>query len=169
MVGNHRSIFDPLIVMDKLRRYHIAFVSKPENFSIPIAGRIAHAAGFLTIDRENDRNALKSILIAADYLKRGVCNMAIYPEGTRSKTEEMLPFHAGSLKIAQKAMVPIVVTAVHGTDKLYRFRPFSGVRVRLNILEVIPAETVCAMKTTELSGRIRAMIQADLDRDKEVS
>ena len=124
MVGNHRSIFDPLIVIDKLRRYHIAFISKPSNLRAPVIGRIAYGAGFLAIDRENDRNALKTILTAADYLKRGVCNMAIYPEGTRSKTEEMLPFHSGSLKIAQKAKVPIVVTAVHGTEQIYRFRLF---------------------------------------------
>ncbi len=166
LVSNHRSFFDPLIVMDKLGRYNISFVSKPSNLKIPIAGRIAYAAGFLAIDRENDRNALRTILAAADYLKRGICNMGIYPEGTRSKTDEMLPFHAGSLKIAQKAKVPVVVSAVHGTEKINRFRLFSGIPVQMNILEVIPAETVCAMKTTELSDRIRAVIQADLDRNK---
>ena len=164
LVSNHRSFFDPLIVMDKLRRYHIAFVSKPSNMKIPLAGRIAYASGFLAIDRENDRNALKTILTAADYLKRDVCSMGVYPEGTRSKTMEMLPFHAGSLKIAQKARVPIAVAAVHGTERINRFRLFSGIPVQLNILEVIPADAVCSMKTTALSDQIRAVIQADLDR-----
>lgn len=165
LVCNHRSIFDPLVVMDKLGSYNIAFVSKPSNLRIPVAGRIAYAAGFLAIDRENDRNALKTILTAADYLKRGICSMGIYPEGTRSRTREMLPFHAGSLKIAQKAKAPIVVSAIHGSEKIRHFRLFSGIPVQMNILEVIPAETVCALKTTELSDRIRAVIQADLDRE----
>ncbi len=162
LVCNHRSIFDPLVVMDRLSRYNISFVSKPSNLRIPFAGRIAYAAGFLAIDRENDRNALKTILTAADYLKRGICSMGIYPEGTRSKTAEMLPFHAGSLKIAQKAKAPIVVSAIHGSEKIRHFRLFSGIPVQMNILEVIPAETVCALKTTDLSDRIRAVIQADL-------
>lgn len=165
-VSNHRSIFDPLIVMDRLRAYNISFISKPENMKLPFVGRIAYADGFLPIDRENDRNAMRTILTAADYLKRDICSIGVYPEGTRSKSEQMLPFHAGSLKIAQKAKAPIVVASVHGTEKLRSFRLFSGVGITLNILEVIPAETVCALRTTELTEHIRAVIQADLDRGK---
>lgn len=162
LVSNHRSLFDPLIVMDKLWRYNVSFVSKPANLKIPFAGRVAYAAGFLSIDRENDRNALRTILTAADYLKRDLCSIGIYPEGTRSKTAELLPFHAGSLKIAQKAKVPVAVCAVQGTEKIRSFRLFSGIPVELHVLEVIPAETVCAMKTTELCDYIRTTIQADL-------
>ena len=65
-VCNHRSMFDPLIVMSKLRDYNISFISKPSNMRIPIVGRVSYGAGFLPIDRENNRNALKTILTAAD-------------------------------------------------------------------------------------------------------
>ena len=164
-VSNHRSMFDPLVVMGSLSAYNIAFISKPSNMNIPFGGRIAHAVGYLAIDRENDRNAMKTILTAADYLKRGICNIGVYPEGTRSGTNELLPFHAGSLKIAQKAKAPIVVAAGHGTEKVKRFKLFSGVKVYLDILEVIPPETVCSMLTVELSQYIRQLIQNDLDRN----
>ena len=69
-ISNHRSGFDPLIVLNRLKKYDIAFISKPSNMALPFIGRIAHGAGCLPIDRENDRNALVSILQAADYIKR---------------------------------------------------------------------------------------------------
>ena len=163
-VSNHRSGFDPVIVMDKLRQYEISFISKPSNMKLPFIGRIAYAAGYLSIDRENDRNALRTILTAADYMKRDICSIGIYPEGTRSKTKELLPFHAGSLKAAQKAKVPIVVACCQGSEKIKKFRPFSGTKVNLDILELISAETVCAMKTQELSDHIVQIIQQNLDR-----
>lgn len=162
-VCNHRSMFDPLVVMDRLRAYNIAFISKPSNMNLPFAGRIAYAVGFLPIDRENNRNALKTILTAADYLKRDLCSIGIYPEGTRSKTKEMLPFHAGSFKIAQKARVPVVVASVHGSEKVKRAKIFTATKVYLDILDVIPAETVCSMRTDELAETVRGMIQKDLD------
>ena len=166
-VCNHRSAFDPVIVMDKLRNYEISFISKPSNMNLPMIGRIGYAAGYLAIDRENDRNALRTILTAADYIKRDICSIGIYPEGTRSKTDNLLPFHAGSLKIAQKAKVPIVVACCRGSEKIKRLNLFGGTKVFLDILEVIPAEMVCAMKTHDLSDYIVQLIQSDLDRNRE--
>lgn len=166
-VCNHCSMFDPLITLDKLRDYDIAFISKPENMNIPVAGRVLYGAGFLSIDRENDRNALRTILTAAEYMKQDICNIGVYPEGTRSKTGELLPFHAGCLKAAQRAKVPIVVACVHGTEKVQRMSPFSSTKVYLDILDVIPAEYVCAHRTEELSDIIRGTIQADLNRTEK--
>ena len=163
-VCNHRSMFDPIIVVDKLRAANMAFISKPSNMKLPLLSRIAYADGFLAIDRENDRNALKTILTAADYLKRDLCSIAIYPEGTRSRTADLLPFHAGSFKIAQRAKVPIVVASVRGKEKKPGFLFFPRTEIRLDILEVIPAEEVCAVKTPELSEHVRSMILADLEQ-----
>ena len=162
-VCNHRSMFDPVIVMDKLKDYNISFISKPSNLTLPLVGRSAYTIGFLPIDRENNRNALKTILTAADYLKKDLCNIGIYPEGTRSKTRELLPFHAGSFKVAQKARVPIVVACVHGTENIRPLNPFVSTKAYLDILEVIPAETACSMRTDELSEHVRSIIQQDLD------
>ena len=161
-ICNHRSLFDPLIVIDKLRDYNISFISKPSNFRIPFAGRIIYAAGYLPIDRENNRNALTTILTASDYLKKDICSIGIYPEGTRSKTAELLPFHAGSFKIAQKAHVPIVVASISGTEKMKKAHLFAANNVKLTILEVIPVETVVSSKTNDLSEHARGLIEAEL-------
>ena len=162
-VCNHRSMFDPLMVMGHMAAWNIVFISKPSNLQIPLVGTIARAAGFLAIDRENDRKALRTILAAADYLKRGLCSMGIYPEGTRSHTDEMLPFHKGSFKVAQRANVPLAIACVRGTEKLKKGFLLHPHDVYLDILEVIPAAQVKAMSTSDLADHSRAIIQRCLD------
>ena len=151
LVCNHRSMYDPLMILLYLKQENIAFVSKPSNMAIPMIGDLAYAAGFLPIDRENDREALKTILQAADYLKRGVCSICIFPEGTRTRTGKMLDFHAGSFKIAQRANVPLVIACVRDTEKASRRLFLRPTKVYLDILEVLPAEKVKAMSTRELA------------------
>lgn len=157
-VCNHRSMFDPLLVMGRLDSYNISFVSKPSNLRIPIAGVTAIQAGFLPIDREDNRAALKTILAAADYLKRGVCSIGIYPEGTRSRNGELGAFHAGSFKIAQKADAPVAICCVRGTEQVAKPLFLVRTRVELEVLEVLDADKVKAMKTTELAAYARDRI-----------
>ena len=166
-VCNHRSAFDPVVTADRLRGCNIAFLSKPSNMNLPRIARLAWGAGFLAIDRENDREALKAILKAADFLKRGVCSIGLYPEGTRTKTGKLLPFHAGSFKIAQRGNAPIVVAAIQGSEKGGRNFPFRRTVVNLDILEVIPAEKVKALNTQDLSTYCRNRIAEHLGEEAE--
>lgn len=55
LVCNHRSMFDPAVIVRKLGKFNISFVSKPSNMKIPIFGAMGYGAGYLPIDRENDR------------------------------------------------------------------------------------------------------------------
>lgn len=163
LVSNHRSMFDPIVLTRGLRRFNVSFVSKPSNLNMPVLGHIGYCAGCLPIDRENDRKALSTILTAADYLKRNLCSMAIYPEGTRSRDGQLLPFHAGSFKIAQKANVPLVITSISGTEKVGKNVLRRATDVYLDILEVIPAEKVKAMSTRELAEYSSRVIAGNLN------
>ena len=122
----------------------------------------------LPIDRENNRNALKTILAAADYIKKDICSIAVYPEGTRSKSNQLLPFHAGSFKIAQKANCPLVICSVWGVEKLKFWKYISGNDVYLRILDVVPAEKVKQMSTGELSDYSRSLIEESLKEVENV-
>lgn len=157
-VCNHQSGFDPLLVMGYLNRFNISFVAKLSLMKLPMVGDIAYSAGFLGIDRENDRAALRTILAAADYMKRDVCSVGIYPEGTRSRTGELLPFHHGSFKAAQRAGVPVAVACVRGTEKLIRRLFLRPTDVYLDILEVVPVEQVKAMSSAALAEHCRTLI-----------
>lgn len=152
LVGNHRSVFDPMIEMSVLRDCELAFVSKKENINLPFFGRLMLASGCLALDRENNREAVKTIMQASKRLSEDCCSMGIYPEGGINKTENvLLPFHNGSFKIAKKAGAPLVISTIRNTERLCkRFFLFST-DIYLDIIEVIPAEEVAQMTTAQLS------------------
>lgn len=163
-VTNHRSNLDPIIVMDKMRNYNIAFVSKISNMKIPVIGKLIHLWCFLPIDRENARNAIKTIQRSSDYIKNDIVSIGIYPEGTRSKSKQMGDFHAGSFKIAQKANCPLVIGAVRGTEVVkYQFWNIS--HCYIDILDVLDPSEVKSMKSVELADKTKAII-ADFIRSK---
>ena len=163
-VCNHRSKFDPIITWHILRDKDIAFVSKPENFNIPIFGKLIRRCCFLPIDRENPRNAIKTIHKAVKLIKSDQVSIGIYPEGTRSTNSELLPFHNGVFKIAQKANAPIVVLAVRGTDRIHKNYPFRTSHIYLDVLDVItPAEL--GSSTAVIGQQVRDLIQSHLETE----
>ena len=95
---------------------------------------------------------------SSDYLKRGICSMGIFPEGTRTRTGKLQDFHAGSFKIAQRANVPLVIACVRDTEKASRRLFLRPTKVYLDILEVLPAEQVKAMNTRDLAEYSRNKI-----------
>ena len=84
--------------------------------------------------------------------------------GHAQQSGKLLPWHAGSLKIAQKANVPIVVATIEGTERIAHNVPWRRTHVYLRIREVIPAETVKATKTNDLTKSIRCKMLAELGK-----
>lgn len=150
-VSNHRSMFDPTTAIQAFKGYNVAYVSKPENFKLPLVGSYMHGIGSLPVDRDNDRQALRDILTAADYVKRGMCSMCIYPEGTRGNGKELLPYHAGSFKLAQRAETGLAIVATYGTENVKRNLFLKKSKVGFDVLEFIPADQVKARKASELA------------------
>jgi len=167
-VSNHRSNYDPIITWYVLRKWKPAFVSKASNFKIPIFGRIIRKCCFLAIDRENPQNAMKTINKAAQLLGKGEVSVGIYPEGTRSKSGELLPFHNGVFRIAQKANAPIAVLSVTGTERIFRNYPFHHTDVNVYVLEVIPAETAALLKTEDIGEYVHALINCHQSPKEEL-
>lgn len=87
-VSNHRSNFDPMVQWWVLRRWPLAFVSKPSNMRKFVIGPFVRRCCFLPIDRENARNALTTINAAAGLIRSHVCSFAIYPEGTQQQKRQ---------------------------------------------------------------------------------
>ena len=163
-VSNHRSNFDPIITWYILKKWKIAFVSKPSNFKIPFFGRIIRKCCFMPIDRVNPRNAIVTINRAAKLLEKQEVSIGIYPEGTRSKSCELLPFHNGVFKIAQKAEAPIVVFCVTGTEKISKRTPFRLTDVYLDVLEVFSAQGIKETKTEMIGTAVRRLIEINTEK-----
>lgn len=163
-VCNHRSNFDPLITWYALRQWKIAFVSKPENFKIPIFGRIIRKCCFMPIDRENPRKAIPTVNRAAKLLEKQEVSVGIYPEGTRSKDGRLLPFHNGVFKIAQKAEASIAVLSITGTEKIHKRTPWHKTDVYLDVLDVLPGSTAKTAKTQTIGMMARHLILTNTEK-----
>jgi 1-acyl-sn-glycerol-3-phosphate acyltransferase len=115
--ANHQSNVDPPVLFDALHpRMHILY--KAEIEKIPILARAFRLGGFIPVDRRNKEAALRSIEAGANSIRSGN-SFLIFPEGTRSRTADLLPFKKGGFIMAIKAQAPIVPVAVQGgTDAM---------------------------------------------------
>ncbi len=156
LVGNHRSLYDPIIGMVAFAPWELAYVSKKENLSIPVLGRYMHAYGTLSMDRSSLRGAAQTANQAAQVLKDDLCSMGIYPEGSRNRTDKpLLRFHEGVFSIARRAEAPIAVVVMRGIqDAKKNLRRLRITHVKIDVLEVISAEEVVATRPKELCGRV---------------
>ena len=136
LVSNHRSKFDPILTWLAFGKYHIAFISKFENFKVPVFGRIIRKCCFMGIDRENPRKAVETINQASKLLINDEVSVGVYPEGKRNYEEGLLPFHNMVFKIAIKANVPIVVITVKGADKIHMNYPLHHSDAIIDVVEV---------------------------------
>ncbi len=110
--SNHESNVDPPVLFRALhRRLHILY--KAELRKVPVLGRVLEAGGFVAVQRENRDAAFASIEHAAQSIRDGN-SFLIFPEGTRSKTDELLPFKKGGFVMALDAQAPIVPVAITG-------------------------------------------------------
>lgn len=166
LVSNHRSNFDPIVTWHIMKKYDLAFISKPENFKIPWFGRIIRRCCFMPIDRSSARNAMESVTRAAGLLKANEVSIAVYPEGTRS-AGELLPFHNSVFKIAKWADVPIVAVTVTGTADISKRFPFRATDVHLQVVGVLNREYVAAHKTNEIGAAVKALMEYELNGSKE--
>lgn len=157
LVCNHRSAFDPIATFALFKKTKMCFVGKPEVFRVPVLGPAMKRAGFFPIDRENPRNAVTAIKHGAAVIAEQGRSVGIYPEGTRSRTGEMLPFHAGSFKIAKLADCPVVVLSL----RMKKGRLFPR-RVELRVVDVMGAAFVKESNTNALAQRAENAIKEDL-------
>lgn len=163
-VSNHRSNYDPIVTWYALKNWKIAFISKFSNFKIPFFGRIIRKCCFMPIDRENPREAMVTIRKAAELLKKQEVSIGIYPEGTRSKSRELLPFHNGVFKIAQKAGSPIVVLSITGTEQIAKRTPFLRTDVYVDVLEVFPPQSIQDTKTEMIGTAVRRLMEIQTEK-----
>lgn len=165
LVANHRSNFDPFVALSLLKGTEIIYICKPSIFKIPIAGGIAHMSGFLSINREDNREGLKTILRAIEILKDEQTAVAVYPEGTRNKTEaRLLPFRAGAFAMAKRGKVPIVVAFTEHTEDVAHRYLRKRSRVNFTVLDVLPYEQIQDMPTDAIAETVRARMEAYMDR-----
>lgn len=115
-VSNHQSTIDIPTLFIALPA-DVRFVSKQALKYVPFIGWYMWLAQFVFVDRGNRRSAIASLDRAAVQIRSGV-SIIMFPEGTRSETNEVLPFKKGPFALAMKAQVPLIPVAIEGSGKL---------------------------------------------------
>lgn len=165
IIQNHRSFIDPLITLLVLKNYPLSFVSKAENFKKPIVGKFLVKNGCISLNREDNRDAVKSVVRAVNELNSKEFSIGIYPEGSRNKTGVgLLPFKHGAFKIAQRANVPIVVSTLEGTEKIKKTAIFNKKIVNFTILGIIEPKNYA--NTEEISNTCESLMLPQLNKNK---
>ena len=164
LVCNHCSNADPVILLRELTGHQIAFISKKENRDMFVIGPMMHKLLCQMIDRENDREALKTIIKCIKILKEDKASIGVFPEGGIDKEHRKLHhFRPGVFKIAQKAEVPIVVCTLKNTKNVIpNMTKLRRTDVELSVLEVIPAAELKGVSTTEIAERAYRLMADDL-------
>jgi len=166
LVCNHLHEADPVVLLHYFRKSQLTFISKRENKNMFLVGKLMHKILCQLINRENDKEALRTIIKCIQIIKDDLASVAVFPEGYIHKDRKFYPFRAGVFKIAQKANVPVVVCTVTNTHKIVKnFLKFKPTDVNLHLLTVIPAEEVTAVKTVELADRIYKIMAEDLGEE----
>ena len=167
LVCNHCNDSDPIILLHVLRKFQLAFISKRENSTMFVIGPMMHKILCQLINRENDREALKTILRCIQILKDDLASVAVFPEGgIQSEDGKLHHFRPGVFKIAQKADVPIVVCTLKGTKDVVRnIKRLRGSKTELSVLEVIPAAELKGVTTVDIAHRCYRLMAADLGPD----
>jgi 1-acyl-sn-glycerol-3-phosphate acyltransferase len=156
--SNHQSNVDPPVLFDALHpRMHILY--KHEIDKIPILARAFRFGGFIPVDRRNKEAAMRSIEAGARSIREGN-SFLIFPEGTRSRTGDLLPFKKGGFIMAIKAQAPIVPVAITGGTAAMRrgSRLIYPAEITIKVGPPIETAGLSLDERDDLIDRVRAEI-----------
>lgn len=155
---NHQSNFDIPVLLGHLA-VQFRWLAKVELFKIPIFGHAMRKAGYINIDRNNRKSAIKSLQVAAEKIKNGV-SVLIFPEGTRTQDGKIRRFKKGGFVMAIDSGVPIVPVVISGAHAIMRkgkFRVNPG-QIRMLIHEPIDTSTYTRETKEALMERVRRVM-----------
>ncbi|MFC2081412.1 lysophospholipid acyltransferase family protein, partial [Bacteroidota bacterium] len=164
LVSNHQSMVDIVVLYQLFAPYK--WVSKKENFKIPILGWQMRLNQYLEIDRGKRDSLLRLMNEAAKNIKKGN-SLLIFPEGTRYPGGILGPFREGAFKMALDNQVDIVPIVLDGTAKAL---PKKGViltgfaNIRARVLDPIPYSSFAGKSSRELSMDIRGLMEKEYTR-----
>ncbi len=163
VASNHLSGFDiPLLF--RVLPLHGRFLSKKEIFRIPLVGRAMRTIGIVEIDRDKHGSSRRAINEGVKVAAERGYSLLVFPEGTRSRTAELLPFKKGAFRIAIDTGLPLLPVVLEGTNRISKpqgkvFYPGS---VRMRILP--PIDTTEMTNKDDLNpflDRVQDMIQTE--------
>jgi 1-acyl-sn-glycerol-3-phosphate acyltransferase len=141
IISNHQSVLDILLV--NCLRYKFKWISKIENFNVPVIGWYLKMAQYIVVDRGNEESKIEMLEKSYNCLKKGI-SILMFPEGTRSLNNEIGFFKRGAFQLALQAGVPILPVLIDGTGGILPKHGLvfgSGHQIRIKVLDQVnPAD-----------------------------
>lgn len=113
---NHQSMLD-IIVIEELHPKNVCWIAKAQIGKIPIIGKILSLPKMIAVERENKHSLIKLLSEAKDRVENGRV-LAIFPEGTRSQTNKLLPFKGGAKMLVEKLNLKVQPIVIVGSDAM---------------------------------------------------
>lgn len=159
VVGNHCSQTDPFLISHL--PWEMKWLGKASLFRVPVLGWSMWLAGDVPVVRGEKRSAKDAMARCRRYLERGMPVM-IFPEGTRSLTDELGPFKDGAFQLAIESGADILPIAVHGTATalpVHDWR-FGRARALVTVGDPISTSGMGLEDVPHLKAIVRAEIEA---------
>ena len=159
-MANHRSLFDIPALLTTLPG-ETRFLAKKSLFQIPIFGWALKMGGFVTIDRKDLGSARDSFAEAVALLERDGVSVLVFPEGTRSLTDDLLTFKRGGFLLALRSGLAIVPVGIAGSARVQRkksllIRPGT---VRVHYGAPVPVQDFGVSRKNELISVVRDQVE----------
>lgn len=161
LVSNHRSQVD-ILALFKIRR-PFKWTSKSENFKMPFVGMVLKLTRSIPVDRQSLRSGSQFIKKAEEEIRRK-SSILLFPEGTRSRMSTMRIFKEGAFLLAKRSGCPIIPIVHTGSENTFPGSSWimGPARIRIRVLDEIPAETVKSLDVKSLMQLTREKMEEGL-------
>ncbi|MCP4436345.1 MAG: 1-acyl-sn-glycerol-3-phosphate acyltransferase [Actinomycetia bacterium] len=163
VVSNHESFVDILLISHV--PWEMKWLSKKEMFKIPVAGWLMYLSADIPLERGDRGSAGKAMQLCKKALDRRVSVM-IFPEGTRSESDDMRPFKDGAFRLAIETQLPVLPLVVQGTRRALRKHDwrFGHADAQVKVLDPVPTEGLTLDDVDALRDQVQGLILAERDQ-----
>lgn len=151
---NHQSMLD-IVVLESIHPADLAWVAKQEIEKIPLFGHILKIPNMIRVERSSKRALLKLLTDAKERIDAGRV-VAIFPEGTRSKTDTLLPFKNGPKVLSQKYQLIVQPVVVINTRHILDTKHF---KARSGTVKVVYLESIIPDKESDWYSDMHKIMQ----------
>ena len=156
-ISNHQSYFDIPVLMQAVPN-NLRFIYRSSLTRIPIFGWGMYLSGYIPINRENPREAIKSLRKASEKIKKGI-SVVVFPEGTRSSDGELGVFKRGMFVFAEEANVKLVPTSITGSNNIL---PRNKFNICSGIVNVVFSKPIEYRKDKYFVNEIKETIKSNM-------
>jgi 1-acyl-sn-glycerol-3-phosphate acyltransferase len=164
IVSNHQSLADIPVIAHL--RIDTKWLTKAELFRLPLVGWMLRMAGDIPVERSDRSKSARALMRCARCLRQG-CSVVFFPEGSRSRDGQVLPFSEGPFMLAIREQVPILPLVVEGSGNAlpkhsFLFGPTQD--IRLQVLQPVSVAGCETGRSAALRDAVRQRIVDELCR-----